>query len=993
MKEQVLNKINLESTKKWCKTFSFTLLTLLSHQSFSQCNNLVWSDEFDGSVLNTNNWSYVIGNGCNGSSGCGFGNGERQYYTNSTNNVNVTGGNLVLTARRQVNYNNSGSDFTSGKIETVGKQSWKYGRYEARIKVPSTSAIWPAFWMLPTSGTWPYGGEIDVMETQNKTPKNATQTVHYYCTPCGNHQYNYNSYNTGTDWSLDYHVYAVDWSPAKIIFSVDGVVTATHTPTTIGSTGAKSSDWPFDAKDFFLILNLAVGGSYTGNAVPVNADYPVSMYVDYVRVYSNGSPLSVTGPKISFVGETQSYSASDAGPSATYSWSVPIGASILSGQGSKTISVAYNAPLSANVSVIIDADGNANACSPVNVSFPVKAITNTCSLIISDFENNSNLGSNNSDGSYSNNSNNPGAGGSNSSATCASYSRNAGVQYDVLSFTSFKVGNPDDFKTGVRKFTMDVRSSAPSGTSITIEFLNSAKSPQGYPNGIHSQYTAKTGASNTWTTLTFSWLATPDPTLNGSDVDKMQMLFNPNSYTNHQYYFDNLKAQGSTPATSAISGPASTCLNLKGAAYSVTGSTGSTFTWTVPAGATIVSGQGSKAITVDFVINSGDITVTEINGALCSGSTKTLAISLSGNCPLTVDFSANKINTCLNSSITFTDLTAGKLGGETYLWNFGAGANPASSTSAGPVQVQYSASGSKTISLTIGGSSPNSSKTKINYVTVGPQPTSCLFSDEFSDNSVKWMSPTPSAFTHTESNHSWKVSANGHQEWDSFSYSLNDGSTAMPIDFSCSSYAAIAKITAKASSNVLLRMTMQDGANMAADNYTALDLELTTSYQTFTIDFSKHFKNTNGNPSGSVDSSNVSKLLFNLNPGYHTYPITGKNAVYNSSFAGSVTIDWIGIGNNCSALYHDRIIEVNSNTPASAFPNPFYNETILRFEHAQNEKVAIKIYDYKGALVFEGNDFNSNENIVFGKNLAQGMYFVEAQYLDQKSNIRIVKIE
>ena len=142
-----------------------------------------------------------------------------------------------------------------------------------------------------------------------------------------------------------------------------------------------------------------------------------------------------------------------------------------------------------------------------------------------------------------------------------------------------------------------------------------------------------------------------------------------------------------------------------------------------------------------------------------------------------------------------------------------------------------------------------------------------------------------------------------------------------------------------------------------------------------------------------MDSSNISKLLFNLNPGYHTYPITGKNAVYNSSFAGTVTIDWIGIGNNCAALFHDRIIEVNNNASANAFPNPFSNETILRFEHAQNEKVTIKIYDYKSALVFEGNDFNSNENIVLGKNLAQGMYFVEAKCLDQKRNTRIVKIE
>ena len=604
------------------------ILTATGSQTLSaQCNTLVWSDEFDSTALNTNNWSYVTGNGCGGSSGCGYGNGELQYYTSRTTNVNVTGGNLVLSAKKENNYLGSGSNYTSGKVYTSQKHSWKYGHYEARIKVASASAIWPAFWMLPDGGNWPQTGEIDILETQNKNPKNASQTLHFYCSPCGNHQYVYNDYNTGTNWSADYHIYAVDWSPQQIKFSVDGVTTATLDPSSINAKGASNADWPFDDHNFYLILNLAVGGSYTGNATPVTADYPASMYIDYVRVYTNAQSMSVSGKSLNFTNETHTYAATDAGAGASYTWTVPAGASIESGQGTSSVNVKYNSALSGDITCVIQPSG----CSATTVSLAVKAIDKSCSIVMDDFENNRNLSGSSSNGTLSAPVSNPGKGGSNSSNYSASYTRNAGSQYDILGFENFLVGDPDDFRKGLRKFTMDVRTSAPQGTSITIEFGKKSDLSKAYPLGRHSQYTATTGPANTWTKLTFNWSASPDAALKGVDVDKIQILFNPNSSTNKTYYFDNLIAEA-TPATSAITGSTTACFNQKGVKYSVSGTAGSTFNWTVPGTATIISGQGSNAIYVDFDTLGGNISVTETNTLLCAGNPQTQNITVTKKC-------------------------------------------------------------------------------------------------------------------------------------------------------------------------------------------------------------------------------------------------------------------------------------------------------------------------------------------------------------------------
>ncbi len=257
---------------------------------------LVWSDEFDGSSLNTLNWSYDIGNGCPNL--CGWGNNELQYYRSQ--NISVSGGNLIIEAREQ----DAGYDYTSGKIHSRNKQDFLYGKIEARAKVPTGGGMWPAFWMMPTDevyGGWAASGEIDIMETCNNTDY-IGGTIHYGGGWPAN-QYSGGSYSPGgVNFSDAFHVYTIEWEPDVMRWYVDGVLYSTKTSAQWYSDGAPSNPRaPFD-QDFYIIMNAAVGGNYTGctSSGCITASFPQQYLIDYVRVYqdtSNIAPtVSITNP-------------------------------------------------------------------------------------------------------------------------------------------------------------------------------------------------------------------------------------------------------------------------------------------------------------------------------------------------------------------------------------------------------------------------------------------------------------------------------------------------------------------------------------------------------------------------------------------------------------------------------------------------------------------------------------------------------------------------
>ena len=150
----------------------------------------------------------------------------------------------------------------------------------------------------------------------------------------------------------------------------------------------------------------------------------------------------------------------------------------------------------------------------------------------------------------------------------------------------------------------------------------------------------------------------------------------------------------------------------------MTPTAGSTYTWTVPTGATVATGQGTNSITVNFGTTNGNVAVTERNAAGCNGTPRTLAISLQG-CGLDANFAGDQLSICIGSSVTFTNTSTGTTGSTTYSWNFGAGATPASITGIGPHTVTYSTTGAKTVSLTITEGASNT-ETKTGYITVNP---------------------------------------------------------------------------------------------------------------------------------------------------------------------------------------------------------------------------------------------------------------------------------
>ncbi|ADO56477.1 beta-glucanase [Paenibacillus polymyxa M1] len=256
--------------KGLCAVVLLSLLTVLlpaMHTSAAPNSNLVWSDEFNGTSLNRSNWTPEIGTGSGG-----WGNNELQYYTNRAQNLQVTGGNLVITAQKEAY---GGMNYTSARIKTQDLKKFTYGKVEARIKLPSGQGIWPAFWMLGSnisSVGWPKCGEIDIMERVNNNPS-VNGTVHW---DAGGHA-DFGRVSGNLDFS-QYHVYSIEWDSKYIRWFVDG---QQFNEFYIENGTGNTEEFQ---QPFFILLNLAVGGNWPG--APNNStQFPSQMLVDYVRVY------------------------------------------------------------------------------------------------------------------------------------------------------------------------------------------------------------------------------------------------------------------------------------------------------------------------------------------------------------------------------------------------------------------------------------------------------------------------------------------------------------------------------------------------------------------------------------------------------------------------------------------------------------------------------------------------------------------------------------
>jgi beta-glucanase (GH16 family) len=257
---------------------------------------ITFADEFNGpagSRVDGSKWVTETGNN-------GGNNHEWQWYTNSANNAAMDGaGNLVITARRE-NIGqqcwNGPCQYTSARINTSGRFTQTYGHFEARMQLPRGQGIWPAFWMLGNnigSVGWPTSGEIDIMENIGREPNTVHGTLHGpgYSGAEGIGA----GRNNGDAYANGFHVFAIDWAPNVIHWSVDGIRYQTRTPADLGG-----DRWVFD-HPFFIILNLAVGGDWPG---PPNSGtvMPQRLVIDYVRVNNDSTGVPPVGNRITGIG-------------------------------------------------------------------------------------------------------------------------------------------------------------------------------------------------------------------------------------------------------------------------------------------------------------------------------------------------------------------------------------------------------------------------------------------------------------------------------------------------------------------------------------------------------------------------------------------------------------------------------------------------------------------------------------------------------------------
>ncbi len=240
--------------------------------------SLVWEDNFDGAELDRSNWNVELHEP-------GWVNAEWQEYVDSTENIFIDDGKLVIRPVKTTNKN--GEDYyTSGRISTQNKKDFTYGVFEAKLKVPEGVGYLPAFWLMATDenvyGQWPRCGEIDIMEVHGSDPKTTYATLHYG-NPHGQSQGS-KTLDNGT-FADDFHTYTVEWNPGEIKWYVDGFLVHTENEwfSVTEGQGEITYPAPFD-QPFYMILNLAVGGSWVGYP-DETTDFENARYeVDYVKV-------------------------------------------------------------------------------------------------------------------------------------------------------------------------------------------------------------------------------------------------------------------------------------------------------------------------------------------------------------------------------------------------------------------------------------------------------------------------------------------------------------------------------------------------------------------------------------------------------------------------------------------------------------------------------------------------------------------------------------
>ncbi len=516
----------------------FLFFLLFNATIQAQCPKLVWSDEFAGTTLDQTKWSYQIGDGCDINL-CQWGNNELQWY--AQDNVSVSNGTLKIVAKRETFMSRA---YTSGRIRTLNKGDIKYGRVEARMKMPIGRGLWPAFWMLPTDnvyGGWPQSGEIDIMEYLGHEPAKVLGTLHY-----GNAFPN--NQNTGKTFTLTeggfndaFHTFALEWSDNEIKWFVDGYLYSRKT-----SSDLAGFRWPFDQK-FYFLLNLAVGGNLPGNPNSSTV-FPQTFEVDYIRVYDLvGAPNLKGSQKVPFMAKNSVYSIENVPTGSTFAWTVPAGATIVGGNGTKDLVIDWGS-LGGKIAATVT-----NSCGETKHELIVQVEPNfSTASVLENFDNEAKITLTSNTGTYTDNFTTPSPNAINKSALCGKYVRSSSTQYDFMAYDIAEISNAAEFTASEKRFYVDILTAAPIGTTILLQLENkSVARGTNYPLGRHSRYTAVTTKQNEWERLQFGFTDRPDATASGSSINQLILFFSPNTFTGATYHYDNFEIYAKSVTSTA----------------------------------------------------------------------------------------------------------------------------------------------------------------------------------------------------------------------------------------------------------------------------------------------------------------------------------------------------------------------------------------------------------------------------------------------------------
>ncbi|MCM8568646.1 family 16 glycosylhydrolase [Gramella jeungdoensis] len=612
------------STIKELKNYAFLILLIFGLQSLTaQCPNIIWQDEFDGTDLDLLKWTYQIGDGCDQNI-CGWGNNELQSYQEA--NVEVSNGTLKITARKE---RIRGSQYTSGRINSKGKADFTYGRFEASIKLPAGDGLWPAFWMLPTDefyGTWPQSGEIDIMEYVASNPDEILGYIHYG-DPYPDNQSQGNTYKLQNDvFYNEFHEFAIEWEPGEIRWYMDGILYSTKTTQDISP-----ANWPFD-KDFHFLLNVAVGGNLGGEVN--DSMLPATMEVDYVRVYDGFKP-SIDGESV--VSNMESgviYSLDNLASGVNVTWSVPSGASIVSGQGTDSVTIDFGSESGSVSASFNDGCTSQSLSMAVEVEPPyVKAFS------FENFDDPATATFSSSTGTLTE-VNNPAPNPVNSSALSGKYVRNSGEQYDLIVYDVTNITDASEYVLKNKKFYIDVYTNAPIGTEIILQLETADATSTNYPTGRHSRYVATIKENNNWQRLEFDLMDEPDPSASDAGVQSMILLFNSNSFTGDTYYYDNLDSYNADSGASNQSPAVSVTNPSDGASFS-TGSTISITADASDADGTVdlveffvngnsIGSDNSQPYSIDWQVPEGSSSITAVATDNDNASTTSASVNVTG---------------------------------------------------------------------------------------------------------------------------------------------------------------------------------------------------------------------------------------------------------------------------------------------------------------------------------------------------------------------------